>query len=159
MPTSVTGKSDPCSGLTLLEVIVVLALIGLLGAIALPRLDQRVSSGEVQAAAEDLRGLMTLARARAIGTATTVRLEVDQNARSFAVPEIDRRLVLKPSIHAKVTSGVSPGQAPGAALFSPNGSSSGAEIVLWHETNPSDVWIVRVDWLLGLASIERPGSK
>jgi prepilin-type N-terminal cleavage/methylation domain-containing protein len=67
---------QPMRGMSLIEVLVVVAVIGILGAIALPSFDSARDKYRLKAAAEALYGDLQFARANAIKSSATVNLSM-----------------------------------------------------------------------------------
>src|SRR5688572_33363402 len=72
-------------GLTLLEVRLVMAILLLLGAIAYPTLSAMYGDVRVKAAADEVRGAWTEARARAIEDGRAYRFAVEPGTGKFRV--------------------------------------------------------------------------
>jgi prepilin-type N-terminal cleavage/methylation domain-containing protein len=77
------------AGFTLLEVLLVLAIIIIIMAVAFPSLEAWYGDTRVQAAADDVRGAWAEARARAIDTGVTYRFSV-KNSDTFRIaPDVE----------------------------------------------------------------------
>ena len=76
--------------MSLVELLVVLAVVGVLAAIALPRFAVAADRIALDAAASRLANELSLVRDRAVRTETSALVEVDDAARSVLVKDIDR---------------------------------------------------------------------
>lgn len=122
------------SGFTLLEVVVVLAVLGLLAGIVASRGPLRSERLELDASSRNLSNALSLARSRAIVTGRSVA--VTTSAAGF-------------NLEGRAFSRLPRGQTMSSAriVFTPEGQSSGGtiELVARHERMP-----VSVNWLTGL---------
>ena len=80
-----TGKPK---GFTLLELMVVIAMIGIIVAIALPRLDPFLPKRRLKSAARLLSGTITMAYGEAIAKNKTYRLYMDPSTDSYWITEV-----------------------------------------------------------------------
>ncbi len=138
-------------GFTLVEVLVVLAVVGLaLGVVALrgpqrsPALDLRAAAGTV---AETLR----LARSRAVAGNRTVGVVFDVAGPSLRLDGAPSRgLPTGISMAVTATLGNTAGGRLAAIQFAPDGSSSGGRVVLQGGGRRTQVG---VEWLTGRVSV------
>lgn len=145
------GGTAAESGFTLVEVLVVLAVIGLaLGVVAMrgpqrsPALDLRAAAGTV---AETLR----LARSRAVAGNRTVGVAFDVGGPALQMDGAPPH-ILPPGIAMAVTAtlGNTAGDRLAAIRFAPDGSSSGGRVVLQGGGRRTQVG---VEWLTGRVSV------
>lgn len=80
-----TGKPK---GFTLIELMVVIAMIGIIVAIALPRLDPFLPRRRLKSAARLLSGTITMAYGEAIAKNKTYRLYMDPSTDSYWITEV-----------------------------------------------------------------------
>jgi general secretion pathway protein H len=145
------------AGFTLLEVVVVLAVLGLGLVLLAARGPPRSAALEVRAAAGELAQALRLARARAIARNAPAGLTLDVARRSWRVDGSPER-VLPPafalSVRAAATEAL--GDRVGAIRFAPDGSSTGG----WIEVSDGQRRVqVGVDWLSGRVTLaERAGG-
>lgn len=138
-------------GFTLIEILVVLAILGLMAGLIVSRGPMRSQRLETDAAARSVAGALRLARAQAIAQNRPVEVSVDALGHMFrigaAVPQ-----KLPPSLAISVTAvtGLTAGGRIGAISFAPDGSSSGGRIEL---AESGRVVRVGVDWLTGRVSV------
>ena len=146
------------SGFTLLELLVVLAVVGLLLSISVPLLSGGSGGTEVKAKARELAAALRLSRSEAITKNKTISALIDVRGRRFLTTEPkpgtfpkDLTVSLRPV--AGTWSALGDRKAARPILFFPDGSSTGGTISLAREGFVHDV---RIDWLTGHVSIEVP---
>lgn len=143
-------------GFTLIEVLVVVAVLGLALALLAARGPQRSAALDLRGAAEQVAGSLRLARARAIASNRMVGVTFDAAARSVRLDGTAPG-VLPPGVGLSVTATFSDagvGEAPGtpvrAIRFAPDGSSTGGRVLLDGRGRRVQVG---VDWLTGRVSV------
>jgi general secretion pathway protein H len=141
------------AGFTLLEMIVVVAIMGFAFGLVITRGPVRSQTMEMQAAVNELQQGLRLARSNAIVTNTVTRLTVDLEHRSFRIDNGSSTL-LPPSMVVAVTaiSEETVGQRLAAIRFNGDGSASGGHIDLTYGPHRTQVG---VDWLTGRISVSR----
>jgi general secretion pathway protein H len=141
------------AGVTLIEMLVVLAIIALAFALALPNLQGAARSVGVRTTAFDMKMHLGVARAAAIAKGRPMAVVIDVGGRRYASEADDRWVALPPGLGVRVTSMRDPGgnaQRPRLVFF-PDGSSTGGAILLKRD---NAAFNVAVDWLTGEASVE-----
>jgi general secretion pathway protein H len=142
------------AGFTLLEMLVVVAIMGFAFSLILTRGPMRSQSMEMQAAVNEVAQGLRLARSKAIATNTTARLTVDLAQRSFRIDN-GASTVLPPSLSVAMTAVTEEtvGQRLAAIRFNGDGSASGGHIDLAGGGRRAQVG---VDWLTGRISVSQP---
>ena len=120
-----TGKPK---GFTLLELMVVIAMIGIIVAIALPRLDPFLPKRRLKSAARLLSGTITMAYGEAIAKNKTYRLYMDPSTDSYWITEVT---VLEDKDQSSSVIGITLGTS-----FELLGYTDGSENI--EETAPSE---------------------
>jgi general secretion pathway protein H len=136
-------------GFTLLEMLVVLTILGIVAALAVPRLTRPSDGLRLQVAARDLAGALRLTRATAILRNAAIVLVIDVDQRAFESPAVPRkafaadiRAQLKVAEPERVT------QSRGGFRFFPDGSSTGGDLSLRLGAKETRIC---VNWLDGQA--------
>ena len=151
-------------GMTLVELLVVLGLIGLLLGMGVPAVSGLAQRTRFNAATRQLRGLLGLARSMAISTQEPHALRVDPERGDVTVVNVttgaalEKRLRLPPAITVRVERGNEP-SAELEIIFQPNGSLSGrsAQLVV---ADTARSLVLAVGGLTGTVSQQRvaPGA-
>ena len=128
-------------GFTLLEMLVVVAILGIVGTIVLSRGPARSARQDVRAATAILSGALRLARSQAIATDRPV---------AFTLDPATRRWQVGTAAPARLPGTVSLLAPRRGILFSPEGGSSGGDIAVASGTIRA---VVGVDWLTGRVSV------
>jgi general secretion pathway protein H len=138
------------AGFTLIELIVVLAVIGLILALFIGRAVHPGSRMETRAAAEQVGLALRLARAQAIASNRPIAFVVDTAERAYSIPG-------SPPVKLPAQLDLSVQTVGGAVLgkravikFLPDGSSSGGRIDIGV---PGKHLLIGIDWLTGRVSI------
>lgn len=134
-------------GFTLLELLVVLAILAFAALIALPRMGGGLPGAELDAGARQIAAALNEARALAVARNKTIRFALDGNQRRFTVGD-SREASLPEKLGITLITGAIDvtGQASGAIRFFPDGSSTGGRIELSGRAGKRSV---EVDWLTG----------
>jgi general secretion pathway protein H len=141
---SPTGKT---SGFTLIELMVTLALAGLLLALVPPLLDK---GGDRARLLHDQRGLISqlrLARSEAIAADHPVTLRFDLAGRRYGIEKLDQPI--DPGISLTLDT---PLAEQGAIRFFADGSASGGIIGLANRSGSASL---HIDWLTGSVEVDR----
>jgi general secretion pathway protein H len=139
------------SGFTLIEMIVVLAVLGFTLALIVGRGPMHSRALTTRAAASELAGALREARARAISQNQSVAFTLDIKHKDFRVGDAPMRM-LPPELALSLltTTGEVRNEAEGDIRFDPDGSSTGGRIVLVDNNKKIQVG---VDWLTGRVSV------
>ena len=144
----------PCAtaGFTLFELLVVLMIMSLVTALALPSLRRAPDHLRLEAAARTLASALRFSRVAAMARNADVVLSVDAERRSFAFSG-GATIELEPeiSVHMVVAAPLRRGRGVGAIRFFPDGTSSGGDIVLALDQRRVRI---SVNWLTGDAELD-----
>ncbi|GAB4373016.1 MAG: hypothetical protein Kow00128_22220 [Deltaproteobacteria bacterium] len=141
-------------GVTLLELVVVLVILGLVASLAAPSISGTLGAGRLRSGASDLRAVFTRARTLAVAEARPRVVRVEVAGRRFGVDgEESRRLPDGVSV-ASARIGAKPVEEERFRVrFYPDGSADGAEVILASEGGGT--LRVAVDPLTGIAEAVR----
>jgi general secretion pathway protein H len=139
-------------GLTLLELLIVLVIMGMVAAITIPIFGSGVSTTELKSAARDVAAGLRTARGQAIAQRTESVLLLDVAGRAFTVPPDARVHKLAPGIDLKLFTAQRDivNENVGAIRFYADGGSTGGRVTLAAGERKLDV---DVDWLTGRVAI------
>jgi len=130
------------NGFTLVEMLVVLTILGLVGAVVLTRGPSHSAAVDMRSASTTVAGALRLARSRAIATNRPTLVRFDTGHATLQVGADPARILPAGIAMAVVTA-----QEQGSAIrFLPDGSSTGGRVELAGEGRTARVG---VDWLTG----------
>lgn len=141
---------DHQGGFTLVELIVVLALGGLLAAVLPPRLSALLDSAAYRRSVQDSANVLERARMQAILEGRRVYVAVDADAGRITIDSLDP-LQLPSSVLLSISGVAQAGASSPALFFEPDGSASGGRIVVAGRARSSTI---DLDWLTGQLAIE-----
>jgi general secretion pathway protein H len=153
-----TGRSQSghslAAGFTLLEMLIVIAILALATAVAMPIFARPSDGVRLQATARDLINALRLTRTMAIARNAEIALAIDVDKRTFASAAIQAQS-FGPDITAELTFAApeQSAQATGGFRFFPDGSSSGGDVRLRLRGREARIC---VNWLTGEA---QPGER
>lgn len=141
-------------GFTLIEMIAVMALVGIIAVAMSISLVRGLSSTKVLAASRDMAAAMRYTRGQAIIKREERSLEVDVENKSYTAPG-KRTVKLPEDMHLYLLPARSEmsgeNATTGRIRFFPDGSSTGGRVRL--SSGPRE-WIINVVWLTGEISLE-----
>jgi general secretion pathway protein H len=152
MPSARVDTAFTASGFTLIEMLVVLALIGLLVAVVIPIFGNGVSTTELKSDARAVAAGLRQARGQAIAQRGEAFLVLDLGAHTFSVPPDPRVHKLAQQLELKLFTAQSDlvNDNVGAIRFFADGGSNGGRITLAAGERKFDV---DIDWLTGRVAI------
>jgi general secretion pathway protein H len=139
-------------GMTMLELLVVLSLMGLIAAMSVPFLSGGVSGSELRGAAREVAAGLRYARSDAVATRKETRLLLDLGERTFRIDRDPRVHALPKKLEMKLFTAQQDlvDASSGAIRFFPDGGSNGGRITLASGERKFEV---DVDWLTGRVAI------
>ena len=148
-PRSRAGRAAPAgqAGFTLLELLVTLAIAGLLLAIAAPRMAEAVARARVDVTARQIVTILRETRAAALEQARPIMFSIDGAGHGFAVAGKSFVVPAGQSLAYQPFAG--PAAAPALGFLADGSSTGGAIIVSGGGTRSR----VAVDWLTGRVSM------
>jgi general secretion pathway protein H len=148
-----TGEmASPQRGFTLIEVVVVLAILALVTALALPLMTGAESKADMQVAAREIAAGLRTTRNLAMMHGHAEAFSIDTASGAFRAGATSRarrvpggvRLILVTTTDERIN------ESAGSIRFFPDGSSTGGGVRLSKGNSRSEVL---VDWLTGLVSV------
>lgn len=140
------------AGFTLLELLIVIALMGIIAALVVPMFGGPVSTSELRATARQLAAGLRLARSEAVSERRETFLVVDVAGKRFKVDREAREHALPSKVDLKLFTAQNDlvSQNVGSIRFYPDGGSNGGRITVASGARKFDV---DVDWLTGRVAI------
>ena len=141
----------PCDrdqGFTLIELIVVMAMIGLIAALATPDFHRAMPGMELRSSLDTLAAELRRTRASALRDGAPRALTIDLAEASYRNAS-GRRIALPEQVEISVTTGqaeLNAANNTARILFFPDGTAVGADIRL---TRTDEKHRIHVDWLTG----------
>ena len=145
-----SAKADATAGFTLVEMLVVLAIMALVATIAAPGLVSHYRSKTLEAMAGEITMRLRLSRTSAIATARPKQVVVDLGTRIIRFGERDI-VALPDDVKMTVVTGQETVVADRQTVltFLPDGSASGMDIALQQKGRTARI---AVNWLTGLST-------
>ena len=139
-------------GVTMLELLVVLALMALMTTLVMPMLGPGVSTADLRASARQLASGMRLARSEAMASRHDAFVTIDLEGRRFRVGADPREHPLPKDIEIKLFTAQKDlvNDKVGAIRFYADGGSNGGRVTLAAGERKFEV---DVDWLTGRVAI------
>jgi general secretion pathway protein H len=145
-------------GFTLLELLVVLAILALTLSFVAPTLSGRATNTEVRAAALQIGSGLRLARSQAIGSQRETRFLLDLEAYRYRTDRQRGSRQLPDGLDIELTTSSKEivSAEAGAIRFYPDGSSTGGRVIVRNERR---VLHVDVDWFTGHVRVYEPDDE
>lgn len=140
------------TGFTLLELLVVVAILALLVAVVPPLVSGAIPGAELKSATRELAAALRYARSQAITYGRDVTLQLDVKSRRYAITGVNRDFALPADLDISVygAASESPDKLTGGIRFFADGSSTGGRITV---ASAGRAYQVDVDWLLGRVKV------
>jgi general secretion pathway protein H len=140
------------AGVTLLELLIVIALMAIIAALVVPMFGGPVSTSELRATARQLAAGLRLARSEAVSERRETFLVIDVAGKRFKVDREAREYALPTKVDLKLFTAQNDlvSQNVGSIRFYPDGGSNGGRITVASGNRKFDV---DVDWLTGRVAI------
>ena len=140
------------AGVTLLELLIVIALMGIVAALVVPMFGGPVSTSELRATARQLAAGLRLARSEAVSERRETFLVVDVAGKRFKVDREAREHALPSKVDLKLFTAQNDlvSENVGAIRFYPDGGSNGGRITVAAGARKFNV---DIDWLTGRVAI------
>jgi general secretion pathway protein H len=149
------SEIGPASGFTLIEMIVVIALLGLVMVLIMVNGTPVSPATHARAAAQAISGALRTARSEAVTSNRSVDVTIDLSSRNYRWGSAPAENVPNDvSLTLLTTRDELVSEAVGHIRFNPDGSSSGGRVTV---VGGDRIWWVGIDWLSGRVSIvEKP---
>lgn len=151
--TSLSDRHAGEAGFTLIEIIVVLAILGLMTALVLANGTRVSPAVHARSAAEQVSAALRSARSEALMSNRSVAFTLDLANRAYQWGQSPRQVLPDDLRVSLLTSRdlLAPNGNVGLVHFDPDGASSGGRVTI---EGGGVVWWVGIDWLSGRVSIE-----
>lgn len=138
-------------GVTLLELLVVLSIMGIVAALVIPTFGGGVSTTELKSAARQMAAALRLARSEALATRREHVVLLDLERRVFRIDDA-REIALPRDAELKLFTAQSDlvSDRAGSIRFFPDGGSNGGRVTIAAGERKYEV---DVDWLTGRVAI------
>ena len=142
----------PPHGLTLLELLIVIALMAIVAGMVIPMFGGPVSTSELRSSARQLAAGLRLARSEALSERRETFLVIDVAGKRFKVDRDAQAHALPAKIELKLYTAQNDlvSDSVGSIRFFPDGGSNGGRITVASGARKFDV---DVDWLTGRVAI------
>ena len=139
-------------GVTMIELLVVVAIMGVVAAIVIPRFGSGVSTTELKSAARQVASGLRLARSEAMASRQERFVTLDLEHRRFMVGSDKRAHALPRDVEIKLFTAQMDlvDDKVGAIRFYPDGGSNGGRVTVFAGERKFEV---DVDWLTGRVAI------
>lgn len=150
------GRRAGQLGFTLLELMVVLAVIGLVTGLAVPQFSGSSKSADLGAAAREIAASLRFAGSEAVRRNESIAVVFDLEKRMLRVADEPPR-ELAPDLLMQLYTAKSElvSDTVGSVRFFPDGSSTGGRMRLARSDNEDARVDIRIDWLSGRVEVAR----
>lgn len=143
------SRRSDMHGFTLIELMIVLALLAIAAGIAMPNFARLVANNQIEAQAQTLNSLLQFARSQAVVRRTSISLSNTVNDWIVTTAEDDtvlRQEAFNPE-HASISTALTPPPDPPSPIeitFTANGSAQPARFVVCRDDNPAFAYLITV---------------
>ena len=139
------------SGFTLVELLVVLAVLALALAVVPPSLTGAIDSARFKNAQRDLVSALRYTRSRAVNSQQAASVEINVKQGTMQVAGRQRNLSIPDDVALTLVTAQREQLSAfeGAIRFYPDGSSTGGQV---RFSRDDQIWSINVDWLTGRIS-------
>jgi general secretion pathway protein H len=139
-------------GVTLLELLVVLSIMGIVAALVIPTFGGGVSTTELKSSARQMAAALRFARSEALATRREHVVMLDLERRVFRIDDDAREIALPRDAELKLFTAQSDlvSDKAGSIRFFPDGGSNGGRVTIAAGERKYEV---DVDWLTGRVAI------
>ena len=139
-------------GVTLLELLIVIALMAIVAGFVIPRFGGPISTSELRASARQLAAGLRLARSEAVSERRETFLVLDVAGKRFKVDNDPHEHRLPSKVELKLFTAQNDlvSESVGSIRFFPDGGSNGGRITVASGERKFDV---DIDWLTGRVAI------
>jgi general secretion pathway protein H len=150
------SRGSATGGFTFIEMVVVLAIIGMAAAVVVPAIDAGLDSREVRRATRQIAATMHYMRNEAVSTGKLHHMRIDPAHNAIETDEKGRSLVLTDrALIERVDGGLAAGDGTIDIFFYANGATSGADVVIASRRDrASNRILLRLDPLVGSIRVE-----
>ncbi len=151
-PATLPAGNNPAQGFTLLELIVVMALMAILMTLVPPMISSALPGVQLKSASRELAAGLRFARNHALTAREESTLTLNVNGRSYKVTGRDKSYSIADDLKIELLTAESEtkGENIGAIRFFPDGGSTGGRITLSYGER---AYGIDVDWLTGKVRI------
>ena len=144
------------AGYTLIEMVVVMAIIAIGMVLSLPMIESGFNAREVRRAARQIAATMHFCRGEAVALGKPQQLVIDPLKNGIFTTDWGRWSILTDrAVIERVNGGITGADGVVQILFFPNGSTSGAEVVLANRQDRSrNRLAIKLDPLVGTVRVE-----
>lgn len=153
IPRPIRGRRDRARGVSLLEMLLVIALIGAASVLAAAAFSGGVGGMQLRAAAKEIAAQLRYTRTRAISSGAAQKFVIDPQAHTWQAAD-GRHGEIPPKLHVVFVGArqLQPSPGEGAIVFFADGSSTGGRVQVGLK---DAAWNIDVAWLTGQVKSRR----
>lgn len=129
-------------GFTLIELVIVVALLAIIVSIATPNLSTFIRNNQLQGNAEELQAFLQYARSSAVANRQTIRVTVGSDQQAWTATAVTSQAVLRQFVPTPAQANI---RASFTSLeYSPNGTAESARLTLCRDTDSSSGYLITI---------------